>query len=440
MKKVVPKIVIVLILIVQIQNINLGVGNSSIPTINVNPSHYSLGVTPGDVQLYEITSLQILLPDGNITDENTTNVMVGGQMIPLTLKLHDKIQIGVASINSTNILSTKQFQLTNGSTIIADPFYQNLDEFSFDSYIMTTNSTLIEEIIDQSNLYATTLTSSTAYFENMTLISEVSGLTSVWGTRYEFPSGWLKSIILETFNDTHHPPYLSYYELEQYVEPEPANPFEVNPDFYTLGVAVGDEQVLEIVKVITPEPEMELQEGYQYKLKVLSITSSMVLLSTQTVDKFGNIIDDLEYEVNRSHLTPLGFILTTNITLIHEVFDTDPDFHVIYTNELVTFNFSISILSDSISIEMIFDLQTGWIVNYHIKMGTGADLTEILMVAESALTTTTSTTSTTQMTTDDPDSNTSTTTTTNPKISPFPGFLMILLSTLVLLVGRKWRK
>ncbi|MHA2094131.1 MAG: hypothetical protein ACW98F_05830, partial [Candidatus Hodarchaeales archaeon] len=304
-----------------------------------------------------------------------------------------------------------------------------------------TNTTLIDEVITEANLYSTTMTSSAVYFENVTILSAVSGLTSVWGSRYEFPSGWLKSIIFETFNDTHHPPYLSYFELEQYVEPEPADPLAVNPEHNTIGISVGDEQILEMVKVVSPEPT-EWQLGYQLRLRVLEISPTMILISSETLDTFGTAVDYLEIDINRSTLNPLDYILSTNVTLIHDVFDTQSDFITSYTGEIVTLNFTLSILSSDLHIEMIFDLQTGWIVSYHIKMGTGPELNEILMVAESTLTTTLSTspTSTSKTTTEEPDGKTTTTSTTIPGISPYPGILSILLSTLIILIGRKWRR
>ena len=73
-------------------------------------SFYSLGITPGEHQLYEITSLQILQPDGNYSHENTTWVTVGGKTKSLTVSLHDKIQVGIVNISSTDILINKQYQ------------------------------------------------------------------------------------------------------------------------------------------------------------------------------------------------------------------------------------------------------------------------------------------------------------------------------------------
>ncbi len=416
---------------------NLLTAASAIPIIDINPYEYTLGITPGENQLYEITSLQILQPDGNYSLENTTWITIGGKIKPLTLSLHDKILVSIANISSTDILISEQYQLGNGSTITSDPYYQDLSKFKFDCYVMTTNTSLIGEVTEQANIDTTTLSSSAVYFEDYTTLSNVTGLTKGWGSRYELPSGWLKSIIYETYNDTHHP--ISYYQLEQYVEPEPTDPFEVNPTHNTIGVGVGDEQVLEMIAVTTPEPT-DWQIGDQFRLIILSLTPDTIRMSQEHLDTFGNLIDEFELDVNRSSLNPLNFLLTTNVTLIHEVFDTNPDFNTSYTNEFVTLNHTMSILTSTISFDIIYDLQTGWMVSYHIKVGSAAELTELWMVAISTMTTASTTTDTVQTTTEDPGTNTSTTTSTTPEISPFSAMFMIMGTIFIIGINRKKEK
>ncbi len=433
MRNPVIKIMIMITLFLTVHNMNILITNAPMPIIDVNSDYYSLDVTPGEVKLYEITSLQILQPDGNYSLQNTTLVSVGGKMKPLTLTLHDKIQVAILDINGTHIQLTEQYQIANGSTITCDPFYQDLGKVTFDSYIMTSNTSLIGDVINEAKLDTTTLSSSSVYFEDSDTLSNITGLTRGWGTRYELPKGWLESIIYETYNITQNP--ITYFKLEQYREPEPDDPLAVNPQSNTLGVTVGDEQILEIVKVESPELT-DLQEGDRMKFIILNITQDTILISQQSLDRFGNIVDEFENEQNRSLLSPLQPILTTNITLIHEVFDDNPDYNTLYSDEFVTINFTFTLLSTALDVEMIFDLQTGWLVSYHIIMETESELTEIWMIAISELTTSITPSSTSTTTTEKTDPKPSTTTTT-PRISSFPGIVTFLLLTLVVIKRRQ---
>ena len=221
-----------IILIIPVFGIN---ANPESVSYDVNPYNYMINVIPGDSRTYVFSQIRSSSFDGSdmMIEENevTLELKFRGLTENRTINEGTKLRVEVISINDTSIELNSTYYILDGPIYNPDTFLINRSRLDLNTgsgprFIMTTNISLIHQVYDGISEWNTEIDSENTHFYRHEWNDSFG-----YSEHYEYDNdGFLRHLNLHNNYDG------------GYTDIELSSINEINPDFFTLGVAPGDSQ------------------------------------------------------------------------------------------------------------------------------------------------------------------------------------------------------
>ncbi|MHA1542094.1 MAG: hypothetical protein ACTSQH_03890, partial [Candidatus Hodarchaeales archaeon] len=212
---------------------------------NVSPYDYSINVGTGDSRIYVFQQIRISSHDNSSmwTEENEIEMELkfGGMAENITINEGTKLKVEIVGINDFEINLSQVYYTLDGPVYYPDVFSVNrsnlvLRDDSGPKFIMTTNDSLINQVYDGIPEWHKELQDDFVRFSR-----------DDWNNTYGFGSS-------EHYEYDNYSRFLRNFNIHNshedgYMDIELRSSFEMNPDDYMLGVAVGDYQFYTLNKI-----------------------------------------------------------------------------------------------------------------------------------------------------------------------------------------------
>ncbi|MFX0125119.1 MAG: hypothetical protein ACFFAE_15920 [Candidatus Hodarchaeota archaeon] len=239
------------------------------------------------------------------------------------------------------------------------------------SILMTTNTTLIDEVLSDSDWKITYL-DDVVEFE-ITVETPDLAQKEYHHCCYDLTDSWLISMHQVVYNTSDGEAIKA--EIE-YVIFDPVHiSMPVNPAHYTVGdIQTGDQKTYEFIKYHDPN---SLYGGEDYasgdltNLTITNINKTTIEYKQMIFKSTGEVIDILgEFSIDRRRIQqPHSVFMTTNSTLINEVFSHSA-WEIIYSGGFVGFELELERPELQLKeyYNFTYDLKSGWIERYYTKI------------------------------------------------------------------------
>ena len=353
----------------------------------VNPSDYTINVNIGDSRLYVFQQIRTSSFDeyNMMTEvhELTMQMEFGGITENRTINEGTKVRVEVVAINDSYIVLSQIYYLLDGPVYYPDNTMVNRSTLDLkDSFgprmIMTTNDSLIHQVYDGIPEWKTEIQSDMVRFSR-----------NDWNESYAFGSS-------EDYEYEFHDRFLRHLSIHEsyengHMDIEIRSSFEMNPNHYTLGVAVGDSQIFTLNKIKFYDWGQEtyvndipitvkqggsdyyynLKQGDQIYLEITDTTDDYIKFLANYIQKDGPVINDetvhildktTGYFSFRSVFHGPPLLISTNTSLISEYAPMDFE---ITDGELKYYSSWEDTASNFKQTESgSWNLTTGWLNNY----------------------------------------------------------------------------